>query len=87
MGSGGLILRVAYEVFVLTTGLPLLRFITSPASLVIAPGAPGSFNLIGLVAPDPPRGSLGEYVKVPAAGPVRRRALNQRRRHQPNRRH
>ena len=56
MGSGGLILRVAYEVFVLTTGLPLLRFITSPASLVIAPGAPGSFNLIGLVAPDPPRG-------------------------------
>jgi hypothetical protein len=52
-GSGGSIHRVAYQVFVLTTGLPLLRFITSPTALVIAQGASGSFVLIGLIAPDP----------------------------------
>jgi hypothetical protein len=61
-GSGGLIHRVAYQVFVLTTGLPLLRFITAPASLVIAPGASGSFSLIGLVAPDPSGTIPGEPV-------------------------
>jgi hypothetical protein len=61
-GSGGLVHRVAYQVFVLTTGLPLLRFITSPASLVIARGASGVFSLIGLVAPDPSGTVPGEPV-------------------------
>lgn len=58
-GSGGLLHRIAYQVFVQTNGVGLLRFLTSPAAITIPKNKPATFMLNGVVdfapvgAPEP----------------------------------
>jgi hypothetical protein len=52
-GEGGLLQRVAYQVFVQTNGVALTRFVTSPAAITIPANAAATFTLSGVVAPVP----------------------------------
>lgn len=48
-GEGGQLNRIAYQVFVQTNGVNLLRFITIPAAITIPADKSASFNLVGTV--------------------------------------
>jgi hypothetical protein len=48
-GEGGQLHRIAYQVFVQTNGVNLLRFTTIPAAITIPANKSASFNLVGTV--------------------------------------
>jgi hypothetical protein len=52
-GEGGLLHRIAYQVFVQTNGVALTRFVTSPGAITIPANAAATFTLSGAVAPAP----------------------------------
>jgi hypothetical protein len=52
-GTGGLLHRIAYQVFVQTNGVGLVRFVTAPGAITIPQNSPASFTLSGSVNSPP----------------------------------